>query len=139
MFLILKILLVALLHLAVFLCYPETGPYGNIFLIISTLAWSTVLVVMNANLKFIKLLSGAVGLLLNMAFFALMLAAIAFTMPQHDGVSIREKIRKRQFPDRTSLDTGLIKLGVNYRSEVKKNIKGLDLGIQKALKKIEKD
>ena len=139
MFLIFKILLVALLHLAVFLCYPETGPYGNLFLIISTLAWSVILVVMNANLKFIKLLSGAAGLLFNLAFFAVMLLAIAFIMPQRDGVSVREKIRKRQFPDRTSLNTGLIKLGVNYRSEVKKDIKGLDLGIQKALKKIEKD
>jgi len=127
------------LHLAVFLCYPETGPYGNLFLIISALIWSVVLVVMNANLKFIKLLSGAAGLLFNLAFFAVMLAAIAFTMPQRDGVSVLKKLQERRFPDRTSLDTGLIKLGVNYRSEVKKDIKGLDLGIQKTLKKIEKD
>ena len=139
MALIFKILFTALLHLIFFLCYPETGPNGSLYLMVSMLAWSGFLIVISANLRFIKFISGMVGLLFNLAFFALMLAAIAFTMPQRDRVPVLEKIQKGQFPDRASLNTGLIKMGVTYRGTVKKELKGLDLGIQKALKSIEKD
>ena len=139
MSLIFKILLVALGHYIMFLCYPETGPNGSLYLMVSMLAWSGFLIVISANLRFIKFISGMVGLLFNLAFFALMLAAIAFTMPQRDRVPVLEKIQKGQFPDRASLNTGLIKMGVTYRGTVKKELKGLDLGIQKALKSIEKD
>ncbi len=139
MLLIFKILLAALLHFVVFICYPETGPNGELYLIISILAWSGFLIMINTGFKFINLLSGAAGVLFNLAVFALMLTAIARTMPQRDRIPVLEKIQKRQFPDRTSFNTGLIKLGVTYRGTVKKELKGLDLGIQKAIKTIEKD
>ncbi len=139
MSLIFKILLVALGHYIMFLCYPETGPYGNLYLVISILAWSGFIVIISANLRFIKFISGAAGLLFNLAFFALMLAAIAFTMPQRDRIPVLEKIQKGQFPDRTSLNTGLIKIRMTDKGTVNKEINGLRLRIQKILKNIKKD
>ena len=88
MSLIFKILLTALLHLMVFICYPETGPKGRLYLIISMLAWSVFLMFISANFRFFKIISGAAGLLFNLALFALMFAAIAFTMPQSDRISV---------------------------------------------------
>ena len=139
MFLVIKILLVALLHFVLFVCYPETGPNGTLYLTISMLAWSGFLLVISANLAFVKLISGALGLLFNMTFFALMLAAMALTMPQLDKVSVLEKVQKKQFPDRDSINMGLIRFGVKYESSVKKEIKKLDLGINKAVDKLGKD
>ena len=138
MFLVIKILLVALLHFVLFVCYPETGSNGTLYLTISMLAWSGFLIVISANLAFVKLISGALSLLFNLAFFALMLAAIALTMPQLDKVSVLEKVQKKQFPDRNSLNMGLIRFGVKYESSVKKEIKKLDQGIDKAVDKLSK-
>ena len=139
MFLVIKILLVALLHFVLFVCYPETGSNGTLYLTISMLAWSGFLIVISANLAFVKLISGALSLLFNLAFFALMLAAIALTMPQLDKVSVLEKVQKKQFPDRNSLNMGLIRFGVKYESSVKKEIKKLDQGVNKAVDKLGKD
>ena len=145
MSLIFKILLVALLHFILFVCYPETGPNGNLYLCISMLAWAGFLIIANANLAFVKFISGSLSLLFNLTFFALMLAAIALTMPQLDKVTVLEKIQNRQFPDENSIKMGLIKLGVNYEgglkyeNTVKKEIKKLDVGINKAVDKLKKD
>ena len=136
MFLVLKILLVALLHFILVVCYPETGPNGNLYLAVSMLAWSGFLIVISANLAFVKLISGALGLLFNLVFFALMLAAMTLTMPQLDKVSVLEKVQKRQFPDRDSINMGLIRFGVKYEGSVKKEIKKLNLGINKAVDKL---
>ena len=136
--LVFKILIVALLHYTVFLCYPETGPSGKLYLIVSMLAWSGFFIVINSKFRFLKLISGALGLLFDLALFTVMLAAIAFTMPQRDGVSIIEKIEKGQFPDRISLNEELSEMKVPYEGVVKKELKGLDHGIQKAVKIIKK-
>jgi len=77
MFLVLKILFVALLHFVVFVCYPETGPNGTLYL----------------------------------------------TMPQLDKVSVLEKVQKKQFPDRNSINMGPIRFVVQHESSVKKEIK----------------
>jgi hypothetical protein len=81
---------------------------------VSLLAWSGFVIVLNSGLKFFRLISGLLGLLFNLAFFALMLAAIALTMPQKDRVPVLEKIQKEQFPDMDSAKAGLLKLGGYY-------------------------
>jgi len=139
MFLVIKILLVALLHFIVFVGYPETGPNGNLYLVISMLAWSGLLIFLSANLAFVKLISGGLSVLVNLAFFALMLAAMALTMPQLDKVPVLKKIQSKRFPDRDSINTGLIKFGVKYDGLVKKEIKKLDLGLNKAVDKLKPD
>ena len=139
MFLVIKILLVALFHFVLFVCYPDTGPNGTLYLTISMLVWSGFLVVISANLAFVKLISGALSLLFNLTFFALLLAALALTMPQLDRVSVLEKVQKKQFPDRNSVNMGLIRFGVKYESSVKKEIKKLDPVINKAVDKLGKD
>ncbi|MEI7482838.1 MAG: hypothetical protein WCK75_10885 [Elusimicrobiota bacterium] len=139
MSLIFKILLAALLHLMVFICYPETGPKGRLYLIISMLAWSVFLMFISANFRFFKIISGAAGILFNLALFALMFAAIAFTMPQSDRISVLEKIQNGRLPDRASMSAGLVKIGVKFERAGKTKLKDLDRGIQKNLKRVQKD
>ncbi len=135
MMLIFKILLVALCHIILFACYPDTGPTGKIYIVVSTLAWSGFAIVLNSGLRFFKLISGLIGLIFNLAFFALMLAAIALTMPQLDKTPVLEKAQKRQLPDIQSAKAGLLKLGEYYKDAKDTDVKS---ELEKAADKIKK-
>jgi len=137
--LILKILAVGLLHATFFTAYPETGPYGNWYLGVSVLVWSVFILFLNTSTKLIRFVSGAAGFAINLAAFALMAAAVAFTMPQRDGGRVLEKIQKGKYPDRDTVNAGLLRFGVKLDSEVKRGVKGLDAEVGKALKKLKED
>ncbi|MBI5745063.1 MAG: hypothetical protein HY952_11010 [Elusimicrobia bacterium] len=139
MTLILKIFAVGLLHVAFFASYPETGPYGNFFMGGSILVWSVFMIFINTSTKLVRFISGAAGLVLNLAAFALIAAGIAFTMPQRDKVSVLEKIQKGKYPDRDTLNSGMLRFGVRLDTSVKTGIKGLDAEVGKAIKKLKED
>jgi len=136
MSLIFRLLLAALVHIAFFACYPDTGPNGKLYLIVSALAWSGFLIALNAGIKFFRFISGLLGLALNAAFFALMAAAIALTMPQKDGVAVMEKARNEKPPDLDSIKKGLKKL-TGYYEETMDAEPGKE--IKKAADKLQKD
>jgi len=137
--LIIKIIAVALLHLAFFASYPETGPYGNYYLAVSLLVWSVFIIFVNTSAKLVKLISGVLGLAVNLAAFALMGLAVAATMPQRDRTSVLEKLQTRRYPDGDTLRAGLLRFGVKLDADVKTNIKGLDSEVNKAIKKLKED
>jgi len=140
--LIFKLALVALLHFAIFLGYPETGPYGMYYLAGSILLWSGFVLFMNLNLRVVKFFSGALSLLLNAAVFAAMAAAVAFTMPQHDRVPVYEKIQEGRYPTGEDLDTGMIKLGLKkptIRYQARQLKQELERETRKALGKLKED
>jgi hypothetical protein len=132
MSLIFRIALAALVHAAFFSCYPDTGPNGKLYLIVSVLAWTGFLVALNAGLKFFRLLSGLLGLLFNLAFFSLMTAAIALTMPQKDRTTVLEKARAGRFPDLEGVKEGFKKLKGYYTGDERDKF---DSEIQKAADK----
>ena len=136
MTLILKILAVGLLHMAFFASYPETGPYGNYYLAVSLLVWAVFIMFINTSTALVRLISGAAGTVINIAAFALMALAIAATMPQHDKNSVLDKLRGGKYPDRDTLNSGMLRFGVNLNREVKTGIKGLDREVGKALDKL---
>jgi hypothetical protein len=139
MTLILKIFAVGLLHVAFFASYPETGPYGNFFMGGSILVWSVFIIFINTSTKLVRFISGAAGLVLNLAAFALIAAGIALTMPQRDKVSVLEKIQKGKYPDRDTLNSGMLRFGVRLDTSVKTGMKGLDAEVGKAIKKLKED
>ncbi len=139
MTLILKILAVGLLHMAFFASYPETGPYGNYYLAISLLVWSVFIIFLNTSTALIRLISGALGTVINAAAFALMALAIAATMPQYDKGSVLDKVRSGKYPDRDTLNSGMLRFGVNLNREVKTSVKGLDREVGKALNKLKEN
>lgn len=139
MTLLLKIFAVGLLHVAFFASYPETGPYGNFYMGASILVWSVFIIFINTSTKLVRFISGAAGLVLNLAAFALIAAGIAFTMPQRDHVSVLEKIQKGKYPDRDTLNAGMLRFGVQLDSGVKSGMKGLDAEVGKAIKKLKED
>lgn len=139
MSLILKILSVALLHMAFFAAYPETGPLGNYYLGVSLLIWSVFVTFVNTSTKLVKLVSGALGLAVNLAVFALMAVAVAATMPQQDKTSVLEKLQARRFPDEDILRSGLLRFGVKLDANMKSGMKGLDSEVNKAVKKLKEE
>jgi hypothetical protein len=139
MTLILKLIAAALLHLAFYACYPETGQFGNYYLGISLLVWAVFIMFINTSTKLVNLVSGLAGLAINLAAFALMALAVAATMPQLDKTSVLEKIREKKYPDRKTLNLGMKRFGVNLDREVAAGMKNLDKELDKAAKKVEKN
>ena len=112
MTLILKLLAVALLHLAFYASYPETGQFGNYYLGISLLVWAVFIMFINTSAKLVSFISGAAGFVINLAAFALMALAIAATMPQRQDQRARQG-RGGKYPGRDTVNTGMLHFGVN--------------------------
>ncbi|OGS13222.1 MAG: hypothetical protein A2285_03900 [Elusimicrobia bacterium RIFOXYA12_FULL_57_11] len=136
MSLLFKIALVALLHLAFFAAYPETGPFGNYYLAISLLLWTGFTLFLGTAVALARLLSGALGMVLNLAIFFLLGLSLAFTMPQEDKTSVLEKLQNGKYPDRATLNSGMKRFGINLDKEIKNGVKDLGEEAQKAVKKI---
>ena len=139
MTLILKLLAVALLHLAFYASYPETGQFGNYYLGISLLVWSVFIMFINTISKLVSMVSGAAGFSVNLAAFALMALALAATMPQHDKTSVLDKIKAGNYPDRDTVNAGMLRFGVDLDREAAAGVKSLDKELGKAVKKLKKD
>lgn len=136
MAIIFKISALALVHLAFFAAYPETGPFGNYYLGVSLLLWTGFTLFLGTAVKLIKLFNGLLGMLLNLAIFLLMGLSIAFTMPQADKTSVLEKLQKGAYPTRDSINSGLRRFGINLDSELERGVKELGEQAQKAVKKL---
>lgn len=139
MILILKIIAVALVHVAFYAAYPETGSFGTPYLWISLLLWTVFIMFINTSVKLVRLVSGAAGAAVNLAAFALMALAIAATMPQFDKTSVLEKIQKGRYPDRDTINAGMLRFGVNLNRQVGSGIQGIDKELGKAVKKLKED
>ena len=131
-----KIALVVLVHVAFFASYPDTGPFGNIYLAISMLLWTGFTLFMGTAIKVIRLFSGILGLLLNLSIFLVMSLTVAATMPQTDKTSVLEKIQLERYPARDTLNRGLQRFGINLDLEIEKGVNELNKQAQKAVKKI---
>ena len=127
MTLLFKIAVVGLLHLAFFAAYPETGPYGNYYLSVSLLLWTGFTLFLGTAVGLVKLLSGVLGMVLNLAIFFLMGLSLAFTMPQKDKTSVLDKLQKGAYPDRSTINSGMKRFGINLDKELEK---GLDKGVK---------
>jgi hypothetical protein len=139
MTLIIKILAVALLHLAFFASYPETGPYGNYYLAVSFLVWSVFILFLNTSTMLIRFISGTAGKIINLAGFALMAVAVAATMPQNDRTSVLEKLRGGKYPDRGTINHGLRRFGIKLDKEISSTVKSLDREADKALTELKEN
>lgn len=139
MMLLFKIVAVALVHLALFSCYPETGPYGNYYLTVSLLVWSIFIIFVNTSSKLVRFINGAAGFAINLAAFALMTVSVAATMPQRDGTPVLKKVQARRYPDKATVRSGLLRFGVKLDANVKTQLRGVDSEINHALKKLKED
>lgn len=106
----LLVLLTAMLHLAAFVSYPESGKFGVTFLYISGLLW----------IAFALLLTRAAAAATreNRAFIAVAFAlAVAVSvlslLPQKDGVSALRKLATGVYPDGRSFYVGLRRIGID--------------------------
>ncbi len=120
MSLIVKLAAAVALHLAFFASFPQTGPMGNWYLGVSLLLWAVFIVFINTGTKLLRLLSGAAGLIVNLAVFAAMALALAATMPQTDSTSVLEKLQAGRYPDRKTLNSGLKRFGINLDKQAAK-------------------
>lgn len=106
----LLILIAAVPHLGAYVCYPESGRFGSVFLYVSLLVWAGLAIMMA------RVAAGATRE--NRAFiavaFGLAAAVCAVSLlPQKDGVSPLRKLTSGVRPDKRALYNGLRRLGVD--------------------------
>jgi cell division protein FtsW (lipid II flippase) len=135
--LIFKIGLIIAIHLAVFLCYPDTGEFGGYYLAISIVLWTGFMLFINLSVKIIKFISGALGHLVHLALLCLMLVSIALTLPQADRVTVFEKVRDGKYPTKETIQKGLNKLGLAKKNIPAIHLRKINEGLEKVLDKIE--
>lgn len=136
MSLILKLAAVGLMHAAFRVSYPETGPYGDLYLAVSLALWIVFVGFINTSTKLLRLLSGAAGLMINLAVFAGMALALAATLPQADRTSVLEKLQAGRYPDSKTLNAGLRRFGIDLDKEAAKAADGLEERLDGAVKKV---
>lgn len=139
MTLVFRLAAAALLHLAFFACYPDTGPFGNYYLAVSLLLWAAFLAFINAGARLVKLLAGPAGGLVGLAAYAVMALALAATMPQADRVTVLEKLQRGRYPDRAAVARGLERFGVDLGRELKRGEKALKKEAAAAAEEVKKE
>ncbi|OGR80714.1 MAG: hypothetical protein A2107_03770 [Verrucomicrobia bacterium GWF2_62_7] len=137
--LLFKLAAAALLHALFFACYPDTGPFGNYYLGISLLVWAGFLAFVSTGARLVRFFSGAAGALISLAAFAVMGLALAATMPQADKVSVLEKLQAGKYPDRSDLDRGLERFGIDLDKELKHGEKELRKQAAEAVQNAQKE
>jgi len=105
------ILLALCVNAAAFICYPHSGRLGATFTFISILLWTAFAILLNrpvANLKTADK-AGVLGV------FAVACAISALSLlPQKDGSSPLSKLYGGQYPAKTDVYKGLLRLGIDY-------------------------
>lgn len=100
-----------LLHLAVFVSYPKTGPMGTLFVLISVIAWGACFVFLSAMMSSAR---RSTVLFMNTAAMLLSLLSAMFFMPQKDGIAVFDKLSLGDYPTRASVYEGLKRVGIDY-------------------------
>lgn len=136
MSLILKLAAVGILHAAFRVSYPDMGPSGDLYLAVSLALWIVFVGFINTSTKLLRLLSGAAGLLINLAVFAAMALALAATMPQADRTSVLEKLQAGRYPDSKTLNTGLKRFGIDLDKQAARAADAAQEELDKAVKKV---
>lgn len=136
-----KLLFAALLHLAFYVGYPDSGQAGKIYILVSPLLWAGFLIFLNTSTALLRLVSGLAGRLLNLAAFAAMGLALAATLPQADRVTVLEKLQAGRYPSRADMDRGLARLGLKKPAEaaLQGAVRELDERAAGAAKQLQKE
>jgi len=100
-----------LLHLAVFVSYPRTGPMGMLFVLISTIIWTACFIFLFAMMTGTR---RPTVLFINTAALLLSFVSALFFMPQNDGVTVFDKLSLGNYPTRETLYIGLKRVGIDY-------------------------
>ncbi len=139
MTLLLEILALAAVHAAFFICYPETGPMGDVYIAVSFLVWTSLLIFIRTGAKLLNLGYSLLGLTVKVILLAIVAIAVAATMPQRDRTSVLDKIRAGRYPDRNTVSAGLRRFGVNIDRGVQGGIKQLDHEVNDGMKKLDRE
>jgi hypothetical protein len=104
------ILAAAVLHLAAFVSYPESGRFGVTFLYLSLILWTAFSIFLN----YASHNAGRAWKAALAAGFTLMCAFSALSfLPQKDGVSALNKFTSGKYPDKKTLYFGLLRIGID--------------------------
>ncbi|MDD2773824.1 MAG: hypothetical protein PHP45_09045 [Elusimicrobiales bacterium] len=108
-----RLLLLLLLHLAFFVCFPDTGPFGLVYGWGSFALWCLVVVLTLVPLEMIGSVFPGVFLLCDLVVLCGAGWLLAATMPQADRIAPYEKIQSGRYPTRADIRKGLAAFGVD--------------------------
>lgn len=96
------------INLGAFVAFPETGRFGMTFLYLSAVLWTAFAFFLGSRPPYTL-----PGQLLRALFFAAgcLFSSLSF-LPQKDNVNPLQKLSRGQYPDRTHVFKGLLRLGI---------------------------
>lgn len=103
--LIFNIAMIALIHIALFSAFPETGKNGNLFLGISLFIWCGLVVIVSSVLR--KISIGFISLVVMLVMYGCCIASTAYLMPQTDNMTAYDKVLKGKLPSVPGFCDGL--------------------------------
>lgn len=118
-----RLLIVLLLHLTFFVCFPDVGRFGVFYGWISVVIWSVVAIFSETTFQVLYKIFKPVRILVDLAFVFLAALIIASTFSQKDGVSPLRKIRRGTHPNKTDFYRGLNKLGLKIKQQTSPAVK----------------
>jgi len=103
------IFLALAINLGVFVSFPETGRFGMTFLYLSAVLWTAFAFFLGSRPPY-----SLAGQLLRALFFAAgcLFSGLSF-LPQKDNINPLQKLNRGQYPDRTHVFKGLLRLGID--------------------------
>ncbi len=101
-----------ILHLGVFVCYPDTGKMGFLFLIFSSMLWTACFIFLTTMLPSLR---RSTVMFLNTAALLASLLSTLFFIPQEDGGSVFDKLALGIYPAKATVYRGLLRLGIDYK------------------------
>lgn len=130
---IVGIIFIILIHMIIFVLYPDTGKYGHHFLYGSIALWSFLYTYITLNLKILSTLS----IIIKILFFILIFLSITIITPQEDKKAILSKMMKKEFPDADTINRGKIKyLNGLFTDSIKNTSNMLEKETKKFIDKI---
>lgn len=109
-----RVLLLFIIHICVYICFPYTAGENAFILMMSLLAWLTGLIIFSFVFYFIGLSrSKFFNFLFEMFIIFGSLYLLLNIYPQRDGVSPMEKITQHKYPKYEDIRYGISKLGVD--------------------------
>lgn len=120
MMLIWRVILLVICTFLVVVCFPYYPQSAGMVVLLTFLLFLIIIIIVSAFLRLVMLAkshvaNAVVDVLLMIAYTWVLL----FFLPQNDGVTPYEKLRKGEPPTRTDIDIGLMRFGLGTTEEIK--------------------
>jgi len=107
-----------LVHLIFVIGYPDLGPNGMLYVAISFVIWSLIIMIGGIVLNGIRFILGPLKVLESVILAVGIGFCLAYIMPQADGVRVIDKLKNWQLPSGPDIKRGITNVGLDTATKL---------------------